>query len=55
MLRFGVDLYGAEIWMLQGEDQKEVENFEMWCWSRMEKIIWTDRVRNEEVLLKVQK
>jgi hypothetical protein len=22
----------------------------MWCWRRMEKIIWTDRVRNEEVL-----
>jgi hypothetical protein len=22
----------------------------MWCWRRMERIIWTDRVRNEEVL-----
>jgi hypothetical protein len=22
----------------------------MWCWRRMEKIGWTDRVRNEEVL-----
>jgi hypothetical protein len=22
----------------------------MWYWGRMEKIIWTDRVRNEEVL-----
>jgi hypothetical protein len=21
----------------------------MWCWRRMEKIRWTDRVRNEEV------
>ena len=27
--------------------------FEMWCWRRMEKISWTDRVRNEEVLLRV--
>ena len=25
-------------------------NFEMWCWRRVEKIIWTDRVRNEEAL-----
>jgi hypothetical protein len=24
----------------------------MWCW-RMEKISWTDHVRNEEVLLRV--
>jgi hypothetical protein len=28
--------------------------FEMWCWRRMEKISWTDRVRNEEVLLTVK-
>jgi hypothetical protein len=26
----------------------------MWCWRRMEKIIWTDRVRNEEVLHRVK-
>jgi hypothetical protein len=26
----------------------------MWCWRRMEKIRWTDRVRNEEVLHKVK-
>jgi hypothetical protein len=35
-------------------DQKHLESFEMWCWSRMEKISWTDRVRNEEVLLRVK-
>jgi len=22
----------------------------MWCWRRLEKVTWTDRVRNEEVL-----
>ena len=26
---------------------------EMLCWRRMEKISWTDHVRNEEVLLRV--
>ena len=25
-----------------------------WCWRRMEKISWTDHVRNEEVLFKSQ-
>jgi hypothetical protein len=35
---------------LQKVDQKNLESFEMWCWKRMEKISWTDRVRNEEVL-----
>jgi hypothetical protein len=27
-----------------------VRRLEMWCCRRMEKISWTDRVRNEEVL-----
>jgi hypothetical protein len=30
-----------------------LENFEMWCWRRMEKISWTQHVRNE-VLLRVK-
>jgi hypothetical protein len=46
-------LYGAETWTIQVVDQKHSERFEMWCWRRMEKISWTDHVRNEEVLLKV--
>jgi hypothetical protein len=30
------------------ESRSEVpESFAMWCWRRMEKISWTDRVRNE--------
>ena len=29
-------------------------SFEMWCQRRMEKISWTDHVRNEEVLLRVK-
>jgi hypothetical protein len=47
-------LYGAETWTLQAADQKHLGSFEMWCWRRMEKISWTDRVRNEEVLLRVK-
>ena len=46
-------LYGAETWTLRAVDQKHLESFEMWCWRRMEKISWTDHVRNEEVLLRV--
>ena len=34
--------------------QKQLESFEMWCWRRMEKISWTGRVRNVEVLLRVR-
>jgi hypothetical protein len=50
---WSVALYGAETWTLRATDQKRLESFKMWCWRRMEKISWTDHVRNEEVLLRV--
>jgi hypothetical protein len=48
-------LYGVESWTLRTVDQKHMESFEMGCWRRMEKISWTDHVRNEEVLVKEQR
>jgi hypothetical protein len=47
-------LYGAETWTLRAVEQKHLESFEMWSWRRMEKISWTDHVRNDEVLLRVK-
>jgi hypothetical protein len=51
---WSIALYGAETWALRAVDQKNLGSFEMWYWRRMEKIIWTDNVRNEEVLLRVK-
>ena len=45
-----IALCGAEIWALRKVDDKCLESFEVWCWGMMEKISWTDHVRNEEVL-----
>jgi len=41
---WSIALYGAETWTLRAADQKHLENFEMQCWRRMEKISWTDHV-----------
>ena len=49
-----IALHGAETWTLRAVDQKHQESFEMWCWRRMEKISWTDHVRNEELLLRAE-
>jgi hypothetical protein len=51
---WSIALYGAETSTLRAIDQKHLESFEMWCWKRMEKISWTDHVRNEDVLLTVK-
>jgi len=51
---WSIALCGAETGTLLAADQKQMESFEMWCWRRIEKISWTDHVRNEEVLLRVK-
>ena len=49
---WSIALFDAEIWTLREVDQKHLEYSEVWCWRRMEKISWTDHVRNV-VLLRV--
>jgi hypothetical protein len=37
------------------ESRSEIPgSFEMRCWRRREKIFWTDHVRNEEILQRVE-
>jgi hypothetical protein len=52
---WSIALHGPENVTLQKADQKSLENFEMWCRRRMKKIGWTDHVRNEEILQRVNK
>jgi hypothetical protein len=52
---WSIALYGAETWKLWKVDQKYLGSFEMWRWRRMEKISWTDHMRNEDVLHTVKK
>jgi hypothetical protein len=47
---FSIALYGAENLTLRKADHKFLGSSEMWYWRRVEKIGWTDRVRNEEAL-----
>ena len=47
--------YGAENWTLRKVDQKYLgKSFEIWCWKRMEKISWTDSLKNEEELQRIK-
>ena len=51
---WSIALYGAETWTLQKVDQKYPGISEIRCWTKLEKIGWTDHVRNEEVLWSVK-
>jgi len=46
-------LYDAETLTLRKVYPKYLGSFTSWCWRRVENIRWTDRVRNDEVLYRV--
>ena len=45
-----VALYAAETWTLRKEEIRRLDAFEMWLWRKMEKISWTEKKTNDEVL-----
>ena len=47
---WSISLYGSDTWTLRKLERKYLESFEMWCWGRMEKIKWSEKVSNEQVL-----
>jgi len=48
-----VVLYASETWSMTEADRNRLEAMEMWIWRRMDKISWVDKIRNEEVLQRV--
>jgi hypothetical protein len=49
-----VALYGCETWTIGSTDKKRLEALEMWCYRRILKIPWVDRVSNKEILKRAQ-
>ena len=47
-------LYGAETWTISENMAKRLSALEMWCYRRMLRISWTEKITNEEVLQKAE-
>ena len=45
--------YGSETWTITKYVEKRVNDFELWCYRKMQRISWTERVRNEDVLKRI--
>ena len=50
---WSVVLYAADTWTLRWNEQNQLEVFEMWVWRRMERVQWTDGIKNAVVLERV--
>jgi hypothetical protein len=47
---WSVAIYDCETCTLQKEEINRINALEMWIWCRMEKISWTEKRSNENVL-----
>src|ERR1043165_9510907 len=53
-LVWSVALYGAETWTLSKTDLQKLEAFEMWVWTRIERISYTEHMSNEALLKQIE-
>ena len=47
---FPVVMYGCESWTLKKAEHQRIGAFELWCWRRLFRVLWTARRSNQSIL-----
>ena len=50
---FPVVMYGWESWTVKKAECQRTDVFELWCWRRLLRVLWTARRSNQSILKKV--
>ena len=50
---FPVVMYGCEIWTIKKADHRRIGAFELWCWKRFLRVLWTSRRSNQSILKEI--
>ena len=50
---FPVVIYGCESWTLKKAERRRIDAFELWCWRRLLRVLWTARRSNQSILNKI--
>ena len=50
---FSVVMYGCESWTVKKADHRRIDAFEVWCWRRLSRVLWTTRRSNQSILKKI--
>ena len=49
-LVFPVVMYGCESWTIKKAEHWRINAFELWCWRRLLRVLWTARSSNQSIL-----
>ena len=46
-------MYGCESWTVKKAEHQRIDAFELWCWRRLLRVLWTARRSNQPVLKEI--
>ena len=52
-LVFPVVMYGCESWTIRKGEPPKIDAFELWCWRRFLRVLWTARGSNQSILKEI--
>ena len=47
---FPVVMYGCESWTIKKVECPRIDAFELWCWRRLLRLLWTARRSNQSIV-----
>ena len=50
---FQVVMYGYESYTIKKAEHQIINVFELWCWRRLLRVPWTERISNQSILKKI--
>ena len=52
-LVFPVVMYGCESWAIKKAESRRINYFELWCWKRLLRVLWTAKRSNQSILKEI--
>ena len=46
-------MYGCESWTIKKAEHQRIDAFELWCWRRPLRVLWTARRSNQSILREI--
>ena len=50
---FLVVMYGWENWTIKKAERRRIDVFELWCWRRLLRVLWTARRSTQSILTEI--
>ena len=50
---FPVVMYGCESWTIKKAEDGRIAAFELWCWRRLLRVLWTARRSNQSIVKEI--